>query len=450
MRRIAIVGGGAAGVLTAVHLARCCSGTPPQVILYDGSARVARGAAYSTDNPRHLLNVPAGRMSALADEPDDFVRWLERIDPAVTPEAYRSRAEYGSYLAHCLALYARDVGLSVRHVSVNDIERSDREWHVQHARGVDHVDAVVLAMGYAPPTALPVLGPPSDRCVADPWAPGAIERLLRTTALGDDVLVVGTGLTAVDVALSLVPRGRRVVAVSRHGLLPATQLEAMAAPVPLALPDTTTLTAAEVERLVVRHVSAVTAAGLDWRAAIDGLRPVTAQLWRRMPVDEKALFLRTTARLWEVVRHRMAPEVAGCIDAWGEAGRFAAQQGEVVAAVRGADAVRLTLRRGDGGLEGVAAAAVVNCTGPLCDIDAYPLGRLLRQRGLVQRDPLGLGIVATDDGRAVDANGLADPRLRVVGALRRGALYESTAIPELRDQAAQIATSLAGNSVLRA
>jgi uncharacterized NAD(P)/FAD-binding protein YdhS len=441
--RMAIVGGGASGVLSAVHLARCWTGSSrPEVILYDGSARVARGAAYSTGDPRHLLNVPASRMSALADDPSHFVRWLGRHDPAATPEDYRPRVEYGDYLAQCLAHHARFVSLIVRHAEVHDIEPSARRWRVRHARGDDEVDAVVLALGHAAPLGLPVLGSPSERYASDPWVPGALDRLIRATAAGDAVLVVGTGLTAVDVALSLVPNDRRVVAVSRHGLLPATQRDTMPTPLPLVLPNVTTMTAAEVERLVVRHVSDVTSSGGDWRAAIDGVRPVTAQLWQRMSVDEKALFLHGASRLWEVVRHRMSPEVARCIDAWRASGRFDAQQGEVVAAVHASDRVRLTLRRGDGGLEGVEAAAVVNCTGPVCDIDAYPLGRQLHERGLVQPDPLGLGVVVTDDGSAVSAGGHAEPRLRVVGALRRGALYESTAIPELRDQAAQIATQL--------
>ena len=448
--RIAIVGGGASGVLTAVQLARCWTGgVRPQVYLYDASARVARGAAYSTENPRHLLNVPAGRMSALADEPDHFVRWLARDSP-VTPEDYRPRIDYGNYLAHCLAMHARDVGLTVRHVSVDDIERAGDEWRLWHSRGVDVVDAVVLALGHAAPSSLPVLGPPSDRYVPDPWAPGALERLVRTTDRDDIVLAVGTGLTAIDVALSLVPHDRRVLAVSRHGLLPAAQRETLPTPVTLTLPGAPVMTASEVERLVVRHVSEVTAAGGDWRAAIDGVRPVTAQLWQRMPVAEKAAFLAGAARRWEIVRHRMAPEIARCIGFWRASGRFDPQQGEVVAAVRGPDGVRLTLRRGDGGIEGVEAAAVVNCTGPLCDVDAYPLGRSLHERGLVQRDPLGLGVVVDEDGRAVDTDGHANPSLRVVGALRRGALYESTAIPELRDQAVQTATALSAEGVLRA
>ena len=177
--RIAIVGGGASGVLTAVQLARCWTGeVRPQVFLYDASARVARGAAYSTENPRHLLNVPAGRMSALADEPDHFVRWLARDSPTVTPEDYRPRIDYGNYLAHCLAMHARDVGLTVRHVSVDDIERAGDEWRVWHSRGIDAVDAVVLA-----------LGRPSDLVRGDPRSVAATARAMGYRAGATNQLV---------------------------------------------------------------------------------------------------------------------------------------------------------------------------------------------------------------------------------------------------------------------
>jgi uncharacterized NAD(P)/FAD-binding protein YdhS len=105
----------------------------------------------------------------------------------------------------------------------------------------------------------------------------------------------------------------------------------------------------------------------------------------------------------------------------------------------------LTLRGLDGHLTRVTAVAVVNCTGPTTDIDRYPggFGRRLVQRGLVRRDRLGLGIDTVGDGLVVDATGETDPRFAAVGALRRGSLYESTAVPELRAQAAAVAGLLA-------
>jgi len=450
--RIAIIGGGASGVLSVVHLARFSQGAEgwrgsrPRVILYDDSGRLARGAAYSTGNPAHLLNVPVGRMSAVADDPDHFLTWLRRDNPDASCEDYRSRREYGNYLEHCLATHARGIGLVVRHSPVSDVIRTADGWQVVHGRGGDRVDAVVLAMGFAVPASLPGLAA-LPGYVADPWAPDALERLVATIPPGGTVLAVGTGLTAVDVALSVVPTGRQVVAVSRHALLPAPQRVTMPAPVELSLANVpATLTAESIEGLVRRHVAGVVGVGGDWRAAIEGLRPVTAELWRRLPVGEKAMVLRTTARQWETVRHRMAPQVARCIDEWRRDGRFEVRRGEVLAAKPAGDQMRVFLRANAAGVTHVDAAAVVNCTGPSCEIDRYPLGAKLRERRLVRPDRLGLGIDVTDDGAAIDSDGNADPTLRVVGALRRGALYESTAIPELRTQAAQISLIMSGSA----
>jgi uncharacterized NAD(P)/FAD-binding protein YdhS len=445
--RIAVVGGGAAGVLAVVHLARRL---PPdaavEVVLFDDSGRVARGAAYSTTDRHHLLNVPAGRMSAVDDEPEHFLRWLQRTDPAASEHDYRTRREYGDYLAQCLAAHARACRLVVRHARVTDLARSGAQWWVSHERGSDVVDAVVLALGHSPPAAVPAFSRDSADYVADPWAPGALDRLLDRTAPGELVVTIGTGLTALDVATTLLPAGRRVLAVSRTGLLPAAQRSELPAATPFAVPpEPRMFTAVAVEALVRAHVDAVVAAGGDWRSAVDGLRPVTAEVWRRLPDTERAAFLAGPARRWETVRHRMAPETAAEIGRYRRAGRLVVRRGQMLAALCAPGRSVLTLRGLDGHLTRVTAVAVVNCTGPTTDIDRYPggFGRRLVHRGLVRRDRLGLGIDTVGDGLVVDATGETDPRFAAVGALRRGSLYESTAVPELRAQAAAVAGLLA-------
>ena len=447
MKRVAVVGGGAAGVLSVVHLARCLpADADVEVVLFDDSGRVARGAAYSTTDRRHLLNVPAGRLSAIEDDPDHFVRWLQRHDPTATGEDYRCRGEYGDYLAQCLAKHARAAGLVVRHARVTDLARSGAQWWLSHERGSDVVDAVVLALGHAPPAAVPAFGRDGADYVADPWAPGALDRLLDRTAAGELVVTIGTGLTAVDVALSLLPAGRRVLAVSRNGLLPARQLAVAPEPVPMVIPrEPRKFTATSLEALVLGHVDAVTTAGGNWRAAVDGLRPVTSALWQRMPVSEREAFLRGPARRWETVRHRMAPAVAAEIARYRRVGRLSVRRGQLLAALCAPGRSVLTLRGPDGRLTRVTAAAVVNCTGPTTDVERYPggFGRRLVERGLVRRDPLGLGVDTDADGFVVDAAGDVDRGIAAVGALRRGSLYESTAIPELRAQAASVAVAFA-------
>jgi uncharacterized NAD(P)/FAD-binding protein YdhS len=260
----------------------------------------------------------------------------------------------------------------------------------------------------------------------------------------DAVLLVGCGLTAVDVALTLTDHGRRVLAVSRHGWLPRRHRVPPAQPHPLADEAVTPLTAVELERLVARHVQESLDRTGCWRPAVDGLRPVTRRLWSRLPVDERRALLAGPARRWEVLRHRMAPVVADAVDEMRAAQSFAVRSAELVSAAGEERSWHVTLRSG-GAVQSVRAAAVVNCTGVTCDITRYPggLGRRLLESGLVVADELGLGVRTDGDGAVIDAAGRADGRLWTLGALRRGALYESAAMPELRDQAATIAEQLA-------
>jgi uncharacterized NAD(P)/FAD-binding protein YdhS len=445
--RVAVVGGGAAGAMVVAHLARFSPRAGEiEVLLYEPGERPGRGVAYGTDDPRHLLNVPAARMSALADDHEHFLRWLQQRDRSARGADFRPRCEYGDYLTATLAEHAAAVGLVVRRAPDVDVDRVGAGYHVTHAGGSDTVDAVVLALGHAParrPAAVATAG--AVGYVDDPWASGALQQLLDVTCRGDTVLAIGTGLTAVDVALTLTAHDRRVVAVSRNGSLPHPHLARPVEPLPLALPaGDRPLSLTEVEALVRRHIDVARRRGLDWRAAVDGIRPVTSALWRRLPVDERRRFVDSPlAREWEVARHRMAPAVAAEVGRLRHDQRLTVTRGELLCVSGEERQWRATVRRDDL-TERIGAAAVVNCTGPSCDIRAYRggFGRRLVEAGLVVADPLGLGVQTDAAGAAVDATGHPDPRFAVVGPLRRGSLYESTAVPELRGQAAVVAQRL--------
>ena len=72
---IAIVGAGLTGSTLAIQLARRLP-AGARVLLLGAPGETARGLAYATKSPEHLLNVRAGRMSLIRDDPDHFVRWL--------------------------------------------------------------------------------------------------------------------------------------------------------------------------------------------------------------------------------------------------------------------------------------------------------------------------------------------------------------------------------------
>ena len=436
--------------------------TPLHLLLVD-RAEPGRGVAYSTHDPRHLLNVPAGGLSAHPDQPGHFVAWLRReVWHRTGPGDFAPRAEYGRYLSAALAdALATAPGVELERVArrVVAVEPAGDGAVLRYDDSTSAaVDAVVLATGIeAPGTAWAPDGlRASRRFIADPWAPGALDVLdAHGGAEGstDDVLLVGTGLTMVDLAATLARPGRVLHAVSRRGRVPAAHTArrpgdrptptidalreslaaAAASPEP---PDLATL-----RRTVRDLVAAAVRERGDWRTALDVLRPVTGALWSRLCEDDRAELLRTDLAWWDLHRHRMPPVTAAATARMRATGSLRISADEVLAAEPTADgrAVDVTLRSG----RRLTVAAVVNCTGPQGDVrrTADPLTRDLLASGTATAGPLHLGL-RTRGGRLVDATGADAAPLWTLGALRRGELWETTAVPEIRDQAAALAPAV--------
>lgn len=461
---VAIVGAGAAGTLTALHLVRSASrrATPVEVLLLDPADRWGRGVAFGTPAEEHLLNVPASGMSALPEDPAHFVAWagsqgLHRKDESpgrCDPHAFLPRRRFGLYLDDTLAdeLAAADGSVTVRHLreAVTGMSRTESGWAVLAGSGqAFHADAIVVATG------LPQVGwswaPESLResafFVPDPWAPGALDVIRRDHAGPGEVLVVGTGLTMVDVVLSLIGGDsrpdRRIQAVSRSGRLPRAH---RVRPKLAAIPDISHW-GSDLDSIVEqtqRHVLEVQMATGDWRPAVDGLRFRHSELWGRLDEAERARFLAEHAGAWNVLRHRMAPSSKSLLESLKSMDRLRVDAAEVLDVeplARGGLRVSLS----DGSQREVGW--VVNCTGPRPDVRdlGNPLvDDLLRPRAggaLATLTTAGMGF-RTDRGRLVDSAGTSVAPVWTLGALRRGELWESTAVPEIRAQALALATSV--------
>lgn len=442
-RKVAIVGGGASGALTAIALTRLAgrSDREIRVQLFDPTGRPGRGLAYGTTDLRHLLNVRAGRMSAFPDEPDDFVRWADSAGIDVHHNAFLPRRYYGDYLAALVDDAVRTGALEVRRGWVRAVRRSEHGFDLQTTDGAARADAVVLAYGNLPP-ATP--GSTATRCdLVDAWEADALERLPEDGPL----LLVGTGLTAVDAVLTVLgdhPH-RRAIAVSRHGLLPRSHRSGPEAVWPTAIPPADEpLTVARLRTLLRREVAAAARAGVDWRGVMNGLRPVTQSLWIRLSEDERPIFLATAVREWEVHRHRTAPAVTATLERLMTEGRLTIRGAALVGATRDPSGYRALLEAPDGSRDELRVAAILNCTGPRADVtgsDDLLLASMLAD-GLIRPDPLHLGLDTDDRGALVDVDGDSDPRLLTVGPPRRGGLWECNAVPEMRDLAAQAARHL--------
>jgi uncharacterized NAD(P)/FAD-binding protein YdhS len=432
--RVLVVGAGAAGTLTAVHLLRASAAetTPLEVVLLDPAVRWARGAGFGTTDPLHLLNVRAAGMSALPDVPDDFVTWRHRSGLHGGPDTFAPRREWSRYLADTLYAARQDAAgravMTHRRARALGLRPSDSGLAVSTSDGDEvRADAVVVATGLPPagvgwaPEALRT----SPRFIADPWLPGALDRVRRAPA--GEVLLVGTGLTMVDVALTLAG-SHRLVATSRSGRLPAPHTVTA---LPGMIPDVTDW-GSDLAAIRVRahaHIEAVRRRTGDWRPGVDGLRHRVAELWQRLSEADRAEFLARDAGPWGAVRHRMPPSSAAAIQAMREDGRLTFTTAEVTGAGPG------------------PGRWVVNCTGPRADVRTLGeplLDDLLRPRpagALATTSTAGMG-VRTRDGRVVDALGETSAPLWTLGALRRGELWESTAIPEIRTQAHDLAADI--------
>ncbi|WGX97628.1 FAD/NAD(P)-binding protein [Nocardioides sp. L-11A] len=439
--RVAVIGGGASGVLTAINLLVRSHDPGFEVVVHEASGIVGRGVAYGTNDWRHLLNVRARHMSAFPDAPSDLLDWAQRTGRSSDPQGFLPRADYAIYLQDRLADVADD-RLRIRAGRVLDVVRTGAGFELVTERSRSTADAVVLCHGNQPPRPLATADgaalPDASWHIANPWELGR----LRTLPADARVVVVGTGLTGIDTAITLLEDGpaRHVTLVSRHGLLPKPHVGQAHTAWVTKVPDDA-VTADAIAAAVAEECRAAVERGVGWRAVVDGLRPLTQELWRRLPLAERRRFLDVHARDWEVRRHRMAPEVALRLQSYRYDDRLDLRAGGLHAVVDLGERCRVTLAPGQ---EPVEAEAVVNCTGPLADVrhSGDPLLRALVARGTVAPDPLALGIDATVDGAVRDAGGRVVDGLFVVGPPRKGTLWESTAIPEIRGQAAQVATAV--------
>lgn len=445
---IAIMGGGASGTLLAANLLKQAR-APLRILLLEKSGRVGRGLAYSTESPSHLLNVPAGRMSAFPEDAEHFLRWARRMAPGTGPGDFVQRRLYGRYLEEVLAeaVEAAAPGVELARVAgeVTGLAETRDGVRLELAGG-ERFEArrAVLALGNAPSADLPVPDGglyASPRYRRSPWVGGGLGHIPKE----DGVLVVGTGLTMVDAVLSLAEQGHQgpIHVLSRHGLLP--QVHRPCAVLPWEAPVDEAPRLRPLLRELRRAVRGAQAQGRDWREVVDGLRPVTVALWRGLSTPERRRFLRHLRAFWDVHRHRMAPGVARTVERLQREGQLHVHAGRVHAFRLTDSGVEARYRpRGERHEAALTVQHVVNCTG----VDgamtraSQPLMRSLLDAGLAQRDALGLGLATWDDGALVDARGRPSERLFTLGPLRRGDLWETTAVPEIRAQAHALATRL--------
>lgn len=429
--RVAIVGGGFSGAMLAARLAEAGIAST----LINRTPDFGLGVAYSTPFEGHLLNVRSSRMSALADQPDHFVRWLAaNASEFADPDGFAPRLVFGRYVQARLAeveaahpeRIARVVG-AVAGIADGAVILSD-------GRRVE-VDAVVLTTGNpAPKTASAA----SARVLSDPWAPGALEQI----GVEDDVVIVGTGLTMVDMLQALEAHGWRgqARALSRRGLLPRAHADQ---PDPAETPTPDMLQGPLSARMKAARVLARSA---GWREMMEGLRPITADLWAKANPATRRGIVRHLRPWWDVHRHRIAPRIGVFIDRLLSEGRLSVVAGRVREITADATGIRLDWTRRGQAQTPLTGAWLIDCTGPGHAPEADPVTGPLLKSGRARLDPLRLGLELDGSGRVLHADGTADATLFVLGPPARAAFWETIAVPDIRKRIEDVVAALASDA----
>jgi uncharacterized NAD(P)/FAD-binding protein YdhS len=445
---LAIIGGGAGGVLAAIHALRIAQ-RAMRFVLIEPAERLGEGVAYATRYQEHLLNVPIRRMSAFNDAPADFLDYMMDIsnagaDRETLAHQYAERRHYGHYLRDRLER-ARAASIATLHIvreRVVGLAKADDALHL-NLQGGESLSArgVLLAVGNASKP-LPARG--AGTLAAGTVIPAWDFDTVKAIPVNASVCIVGSGLSMVDSVLSLADNGHRgkINVLSRHALLPLSHgIHAVADF------DAQVLMAMNLrQRMRFLRVAARDAAaqGLPWQAVMERIRPLGQSLWQSLSVADQRRFLRHAVRLWDVHRHRIAPQVHARIRELQMRGQLQQHRGRLDAVMPAGACARLVVRQPDGRDQPLDVDRIINAAGVEMRAQTMrnPLLLELLGAGHAQPGPHGIGLRTDRDGALLDADGQAQSRLIAIGSLRIGCLWESIAVPELRGQAEAAARRL--------
>jgi uncharacterized NAD(P)/FAD-binding protein YdhS/glyoxylase-like metal-dependent hydrolase (beta-lactamase superfamily II) len=460
---IAIVGGGFSGSLVATHLLKTAT-QPLTIKLIERSDQIGKGIAYSTDTNCHLLNVSAGNMSAFAHDPAHLLRWLQHnrdeltafFSEEVNVSTFIPRKVYGLYiqsvLAEAEATAPSDVRLERLTDEVVGVQPEEKGAMISLRSGrCFAADRVVLALGNSPsaPPAIQNANSNDESYLRNAWSADALADLDADAP----VLLIGTGLTMVDMVLSLSDGQHRgkIYAVSRRGLFPLKHQAAQPYPSFLTPENSPKSVRAWLHRLRA-EVEVAAAQGYDWRAVIDSLRPINQKIWQKLPTEEQERFLRHLTPYWDVHRHRIAPRVADVVTEMLDSGQLTISAGRIREYQALPDGVAVTVcQRKTQTNHILHVRRVVNCTGVAADYrrSPHPLITDLRSQKLIRPNAIGLGLDTDTHGALYAADGNVSTLFYTLGTPRKGDLWETIAVPELRGQAQELSKALLQSLPLR-
>lgn len=452
---IGIIGGGFCGTVTLMQLIRM-SESPLEIVLINKDFPLARGIAYSSFNNRHVLNVPAGKMSIFPDDPDHFVNWIKSkkeysafVDDELS-DTFIPRVIYGNYLEEIFNREMQNIPPNISVKIINDeatdiIPSESGQDIILKSGNKIKTDKIVLATGnFLPdnPSLKDTTFYKSKKYFRNPWSKEALEGLKDN----ENVLIIGTGLTMVDNVLSLFDYGfkGRIFSLSTNGYFPLSHkkrkpytdiLEELHPPYEIS----------KLYSIFRKHIKIVLSRGIAGEAVVDAIRPKTQEIWLSLSLKDKIRFMTHLRHLWGVARHRLPKNIYIKMQDLMSAGRLEILGGRIQEIREISDYVYVSYNEKISQIKKeLIVSRVINCTGPVTDITKIeiPLIANLIKRGLITPDEMNLGINALPNGTIIQKDNSLSSNIFIIGSLLKGILWESTAVPELRTQTKSLAEEL--------
>lgn len=426
--RIAIVGRGFTGLMTAIALLKAFQG-PFHLVLYDPYPKIDGGEAAGRSTST-LLNSRVRDLSIDPSAREDFRRWLEtddvwrerasapagNVDHAFVPGEVFSAYVYQRFSE---ALRERtDVMVQVRADSVTAIGRHpEGGFSVLSGDGQTRFDVVFLATGYG-------LRDGGD------CAP--------TQGNVEEALVIGGGVHAVDRALRLLAAGEasHVTLISASGFLPQPHTSSAVGAVTSDRPFPHTLRGAF--RYLREAANRAAAEGSGWQGIMNDFRQRARALWQGLTPDERRRFKRHVKPIYDSHRNRLPPGQYERLHRAIARGAITVRKGKVERIAT--NGVLLSAAKG---LQVLPADRTIDCRIRPTDLDS-PLFRALIAGNLVQRDELDLGIFVDRAGRVIVEPEIFEG-LFAMGPLGLGSLPDIDLVPEIVVQAYAAAEALAAS-----
>jgi uncharacterized NAD(P)/FAD-binding protein YdhS len=439
---IAIIGGGISGTLTVLNFIK--QSTKQLTILwFDAGNKFCRGLAYSTSVNEHLLNVRANNMSLFVDEPDHFVNWLKKYNPSYSPTDFVPRKIFGEYVQHVFNdLKKSNPLVTIQQIAreVISVDKSNNGFEIK-TETIYHAHNLVLALG----NFLPAHPHSASKqfITSENYFQNAFHDKIADQVKDKKIItIIGSGLTMIDLisSLSSFNYKEHIQIISPHAYIPQAHFEDPLPAIAPFLQETTNYNLIKLLGLVNKQLKQAAKDGFNSHSVIDAIRPYATNIWLQFSLKEKKQFLRHLRHKWGVARHRAPAQSLKKFNQLQVAGKLSILKGRIFEITEMPAGFEICYTDINQTRQKVSTELIINCTGPQSDYSQIesPLIRYLIKNALISPDPIHYGLNAAKNGR-ISSN------LYTLGSPLKGVLWESTAVPEIRLQAKELANEIISN-----